>query len=135
MIVTFIHTPRGNGIYEAIYQSLKFQNPQCDFFYACKDFKTGKPKGVFCEDVLERVDFHIQTREKLRLIKKNLEAQREKVKDLIAGDNKAKAENDAMARNPNYAFGREGQWAEARKRDNIETIIDTKSSLQKQKID
>ena len=57
MVVTFIHTPWGDGIYDAIYQSLKQQNPQCDFFYACKDYKTGKNKGVFCEEVLEKVVF------------------------------------------------------------------------------
>jgi uncharacterized protein YodC (DUF2158 family) len=56
MIVTFIHTPWGTGIYDAIYQSLKRQKPQCHFFYACKDFKTGKQKdGVFCEEDLEKV--------------------------------------------------------------------------------
>lgn len=32
MIVTFIHTPWGTGIYDAIYQSLKRQKPQCHFF-------------------------------------------------------------------------------------------------------
>lgn len=55
MIVTFIHTPFGDGIYDAIYQSFKRIHPQCIFFYACKDFKTGKPKGVFCEEELEKV--------------------------------------------------------------------------------
>lgn len=54
MVVTFIYTPYGDGIYNAVYQSFKQRNPQCVFFYACKDFKTGKPKdGVFCEEMLE----------------------------------------------------------------------------------
>lgn len=56
MIVTFIHTPFGDGIYDALYQSLKRLNPQCNFFYACRNFKTGKPKNcVFCEEELEKV--------------------------------------------------------------------------------
>ncbi len=56
MIVTFIYTPWGNDFYDAIYQSLKRVKPQCYFFYACKDLKTGKPKDeVFCEDDLEKV--------------------------------------------------------------------------------
>ena len=56
MVVTFIYTPWGEDIYKSIYDSLKLTNPGCDFFYTCRDFKTGKPKdGVYLENILEIV--------------------------------------------------------------------------------
>ena len=38
MIVTFIHTPFGDGIYDAIYQSFKRIHPQCIFFLCMQRF-------------------------------------------------------------------------------------------------
>lgn len=50
-----------------------------------------------------------------------LEAQREKAKDLIEGDNKAIEENSAIARNSKIALNQR-RWAEARLKGNFEGL-------------
>lgn len=56
MFVSFIYTPWCEEIYKGAYDSFKFTNPDCNFFYVCRDYKTGKPKnGVYLEDILEKV--------------------------------------------------------------------------------
>lgn len=57
MIVSFIYSHFAEGFYKSVYESLKMANPQSDFFYACRDFQTGKQiEMVFPEDILERID-------------------------------------------------------------------------------
>lgn len=55
---------------------------------------------------------------KFTLDEETLKAQREKVKDLIEGDKKAIAENNAIARDPNCDFNQR-EWAEARVKGNL----------------
>ena len=54
--------------------------------------------------------------------KETLEGQLEKLTDMIEGDKKAIAENDAIARDPNHIFDQQGVWAEARKKVNEDAL-------------
>lgn len=41
---------------------------------------------------------------------------------MIEDDKKAIAENDAIARDSNHIFDEQGEWAEARKRGNMDSL-------------
>lgn len=56
MVVFFIYTPDGTGIYLPAYQSMKLQHPSADYFYVCKTINTGKTiNKIYPEDLLEKV--------------------------------------------------------------------------------
>lgn len=56
MVVTFVYTPYGEGLWEGIYKSMKLQYPNADFYYTCANPKTGKSfSRVYPEDMLEKV--------------------------------------------------------------------------------
>ncbi len=54
--------------------------------------------------------------------KETLEGQLEKVKEMIEGDKKTIAENDAIARDPNHILDQQGEWAKARKKGNLDAL-------------
>lgn len=53
---------------------------------------------------------------KYTLDKETLETHIEKLNNLIAGDNEAIKENDAIAKDPNHVFDSQGEWADDRKK-------------------
>ena len=59
---------------------------------------------------------------KFVLDKEALEAQRDKLNEMIVGDKEAIAKNDAIAKDPDLVLSNQGEWAESRKKDNIEAL-------------
>lgn len=59
---------------------------------------------------------------KFVLDKEALEAQRDKLNEMIVGDKEAIAKNDAIAKDSDLVLSNQGEWAEARKKDNIEAL-------------
>lgn len=59
---------------------------------------------------------------KFVLDKETLETQRNKLNDMIDGDKEAIAKNNVIAKDPNHVLDNQGEWAEARQKDNIEAL-------------
>lgn len=59
---------------------------------------------------------------KFALDKDTLEAQCEKLNEMIEGDKEAIAENNAMARDPHHVLDKQGEYAEARMKGNVEAL-------------
>lgn len=59
---------------------------------------------------------------KFTLDEETLQDQLDKLSDMMDSDKKAIAENDAIARDPSHIFDCQGEWAEARKRGNLDAL-------------